>query len=447
MENKESLQENTKNPEEEYQFMKEIIKERPISRRKLSVYAGLTVGGAVLFGIIAAIVFALLNPVMQSQFEKREEPPKVDITQDEDMDELADMTESEPVEEPTKPEDVPQIEEAETSDEALDNDWITLEEYEKLYADMLEVAQEPKRAVVTIIGINSAVDWFNEAYDNPVGQVSGLILADNGEDLFILTEYRIVENVERIQVTFCDGSTADARFQKADPNTGLTILKIPLSELEQSTKDAISVAPLGSSFTVSQGQPIIAIGSPMGYSDSVAHGVVTSVTNRISAIDNQYNLVTTDIMGSAEGSGVLLNLDGEVIGIIAQSYSNEGSKNMVTALAISQIKELLEDLTNNEELIYVGIKGQDVTPVISKNTGIPQGIYVETVVSESPAMEAGIQSGDVIISVGTQSVRSIKAYHEAISAFHAENIVKITVMRMGTEGYVEKEFRVKLSAF
>ncbi|MDA6987421.1 hypothetical protein OSM86_26030, partial [Escherichia coli] len=65
----------------------------------------------------------------------------------------------------------------------------------------------------------------------------------------------------------------------------------------------------------------MAVGSPVGYSDSIAYGVVTSVTNKISALDNEYNLLTTDILGSTDGSGILVNLDGEIVGIIAQSYS------------------------------------------------------------------------------------------------------------------------------
>lgn len=438
--NGDSTMEKRDEEKEEYQFMKEVIKERPISKHRLAVYGGLVAGGAVVFGLIAALVFALVHPAFQDYFEGKEDPPKVDIAQEEDP---VSAEEQATAEEAVQSENDSQTEETQQPGVS---EGITLDEYEQLYEDILEVAQEPKRAIVSIIGINSNVDWFNEAYDSPTGQVSGFILADNGEELFLLTEYRIVENVERILVTFCDGSTANARFQKTDPNTGLTILKVPLSEISQETKDVIMTAPLGTSYSVKQGQPVIAIGSPMGYSDSVAYGVVTSVTNRISTIDNQYNLVTTDILGSAEGSGILLDLDGEVIGIIAQSYSNEGSKNIVTALAISQIKGLLEDLSNNEELVYVGIKGQDVTMSISDKTGIPQGVYVETVVQDSPAMQAGIQSGDVIVGVGDQNVKTLKAYYEAISAHHAGSSIKLKIMRMGTEGYIEKEFKVTLGA-
>ena len=145
-------------------------------------------------------------------------------------------------------------------------------------------------------------------------QISGLIVANNGQNLFILTEYRVVENVERIQVTFYDGTMVDAIYQRHDGNTGLTILRVSLEDIDETTLQSIEVAPLGNSYSVTQGEPILALGSPIGYSDSVAYGVITSVTNKISTLDTEYNLLTTDILGSKEGSGILVNLDGEIVG-------------------------------------------------------------------------------------------------------------------------------------
>ena len=140
---------------------------------------------------------------------------------------------------------------------------------------MLEVTEKPKRALVTVIGITNQMDYFNQNYENQQ-QISGLIVADNGQDLFILTEYRIVENVERIQVTFWDETMVDATYQRHDPSTGLTIVKVDESKLDEGTRDGLAVAPLGSSYLVSQGDPVVAVGSPVGYSDSIAYGVVTS---------------------------------------------------------------------------------------------------------------------------------------------------------------------------
>src|SRR5699024_10836742 len=103
---------------------------------------------------------------------------------------------------------------------------LTLEDYEKLYTEMFQAAGEARKALVTVIGSQNDRDWFQTPYES---QISGLIVAESGQDLYILTEYTIVENVDSIQVVFCDGTMTDARFQKSDTNTGLAILKIPQS--------------------------------------------------------------------------------------------------------------------------------------------------------------------------------------------------------------------------
>ncbi|EJW91735.1 serine protease, typically periplasmic, partial [gut metagenome] len=159
--------------------------------------------------------------------------------------------------------------------------------------------------MVTVIGSQNDEDWFQTLYES---QISGLLVAESGQDYFILTEYRIVKNVDRIQIVFCDGTMIDGRFLKEDTNTGFAILKVPKTMVPDETKAAIAIAPLGDSRYVRQGEPVLAIGSPMGYSDSVGYGIVTSTTNTVSKVDAEYGLITTDIPGSNKGSGVFLNL-------------------------------------------------------------------------------------------------------------------------------------------
>ena len=96
------------------------------------------------------------------------------------------------------------------------------------------------------------------------------------------------------------------------------------------------------------------------------------------------------ILGSTDGSGILVNLDGEIVGIIAQSYSAKGN-NVVTGIAISQIKKLIENLSNNVSRAYIGIRGQDVTEELSDKTGIPKGVLISRVADDSPAMMAGMK--------------------------------------------------------
>ena len=409
-----------------YSFIREIVKKKPLDKRGLLRKILSLAGAAVLAGVVASFVFVWMVPVAERMVNG--DSSRVSFPGDEEETSTSSQSvidSSQPAQETPMPASQPEI---------------GLEEYRQLYKDMLAVAEKPKRALVTVVGISSEMDYFNQNYENQK-QISGLLAADNGQDLFILTEYRVVENVERIQVTFYDGSTVEAIYQRHDANTGLTILKVGLSELEDSTREGIELAPLGSSYGVTQGEPVMAIGSPMGYSDSVAYGVITSVTNKISTLDTEYNLLTTDINGSGEGSGVLINLDGEIIGIIAQSYSTE-DKDIITALAVSQIKDLIESLSNDEARPYIGIKGQDVTAQISHRTGIPKGVLVTAVQADSPAMLAGMKEYDVVVKIGEDEISSFRQYRDRLDQLTPGQTVILTAMRRGAEGYAEVEFEV-----
>jgi len=430
------------NPDaEDYSFITEVIKKKPIDKRKILFQVGCIAGAAILFGVIAAITFVKVLPSAQDQFGTENDSSKIDLPSEAEPenDTETEITDAE--------ESPPQTTEETTASDAAQAAGITLEGYKNLYADMLGVAEEVKKSMVTVIGITSVTDWFNNTNESKV-QLSGLLMAEanNGQDLIILTEYRVVKDVERIQVTFFDGQTANATFQKSDPVTGLAIIKVAVSEIAKETYEQIAVANRGSFYSIKQGEPIIAIGGPMGYSDSVAYGVVTSSTNKISVIDNEYNLLVTDILGSGEGHGILVNLNGEVIGVIAQSYSSGSNSNIVTGLPISQITDMIEILSNNGTIIHAGITGQDITADISTMTGIPIGIWVETVAEDSPTMQAGIQSTDVIVSINDEAVETILEYHNELTKHNSGDTIRIKVMRQGAEGYVEREFEVTLGA-
>ena len=294
-----------------------------------------------------------------------------------------------------------------------------------------------------VIGITNEMDYFNQNYENQ-RRISGLVVAMNKTDLFVLTEYRVVDQSERIQVVFNNGSMTDANLQRFDPNTGLAILKVQLASINPATRNNLEAAPLGNSYKLLRGEPILALGSPIGYSDSIAYGVITSTSSKASAVDMEYNLLMTDIDGSTDGSGVLVNLDGSVVGIITHAFTNEYN-NCVTAIPISQLKELIQDLSNNEPQKYVGIRGQDVTQDITDRTGIPRGVLVTDVEPNSPAMLAGIKEFDVLVKIGEeQPIETMRDYHRQLDNLEPEDTVSVTALRKGARGYSEITFEVTI---
>lgn len=420
-----------KKNENSYEFLKETIKEKPVDKKKLVKHILRILLSGALFGLAATAVFALAAPEITENIEKKQEQSQIQF-----------------------PSDTKNSEENKKNSTAEDNsseagsqpaaEELTPETYQKLFADVFATAQEAEKAMVRVRGSKNDEEWFQTPYEN---EISGLLVAESGQELFALTEYRIVENVDRIQVVFYDGTIADARFLKGDTNTGFVILKIPKSGISAKTQESIAIAPLGESYTVDQGKPVLAIGSPMGYSDSVGYGIVTSTCNTVAKTDAEYSLLTTDIAGSSLGSGVLLNLEGEVIGLIAQSFAREDTQNLVTGLGVSEVKEMIQILSDEtKDIVYLGITGKSITQDISVKKGIPIGVFVEQVEVDSPAMQVGIQNGDVIIELNGEKIETVKGYQQQLKSCKAGETIKVKAMRQGTEGYVEVDFDVTLQA-
>lgn len=425
--------------ENSYEFLRETIKEKPVDKRKLIKHIGHIAGAGIVFGLAAAVAFSLALPHLIKGTKQENEENQVQFLPEE-------KEESRQENIPDKPQ--PQMTEntnkTESSVKKEEIQELTPKNYRELYSDILSTADEVRKSLVTVNSSQNDKDWFQTPYER---QISGLLVAESGQDYFVLTEYRIVENVDRIQIVFCDGEMTDARFQKADKNTGFAVLKIPKTGVPDSTKQAIKVAPLGESYHVNLGEPVLAIGSPMGYSDSVGYGIVTSVINKVSRVDAEYNLVTTDITGSSQGSGVILNMDGKIIGIIAQSAAREDTSSLVTGLSVKQTKKLIQTLTDeSKDLIYMGITGESITKEISEKKGIPVGIFTEHVEMDSPAMQVGIQNGDVIVELNEQKVETVKGYQQLLQSFSMGDTIKVKAMRQGTEGYIEVNFDVVLAA-
>lgn len=315
---------------------------------------------------------------------------------------------------------------------------MSVSDYQKLYSNLYKLVQDAAKSMVTVTGVVSDVDWFNNTFENK-GQTAGLIVADNGKELMILTEKETVEQAEKVHVTFCDNTQVTAALKQADPTTGLAVISVNLADIGEDTKEIIKAAKLGSSNSGSGllATPVIALGRPMGNVNSVAYGMITSMDTVLNLTDGNYRLLTTDIYGSTSGSGVIINLNGQVLGIISQRNNSSDAKNLVSALGISDLKNNIEKLSNGQAMAALGIYGTDVPEEIQESQGVPAGAYVTGIVMDSPAMVAGIQSGDVIVKMGTEEITSFQEYNKEMMSLVPDSQITITVMRQVQDEYQE----------
>lgn len=430
-----------------FAFINEKIKEKPLNKRRMLIQAAFVVVMAVVFGVVAGIVFTYTQPKIEEMMYPKKDPV-VSIPKDEPTEE----TESTETEESGTSETETQIEDTEKADaetESIEPPVVestrpTLEDYQALQNEMYAIGREANKFVVTVTGVKSDTDWFNNPYERK-GQASGIIIANNGEELLILTEKKVISDAQEIFVTFINDVSVQAVIKKYDGNTGITVLSVPLNEIEESTMAAISVATLGNSLSVTQGNLVLAVGSPLGTNYSILTGNITSTTNVISTTDANYKVFTTDIISSMDGSGALINLKGEVIGLVMQSYSNSGDENTLTAVSISELKTLIEMLSNNQDIPYIGLGVKTVTAAIANEYEIPKGVYIKDVAMDSPAMAAGIQSGDILTEIDGVTVYTTESYENQLLSIKPGKAVKVLIQRQGSEGYKEIECEVEVS--
>ncbi len=415
--------------EKKFSFLQEKIKEkRSFDWRKELQKVYFTVFLAVVFGVVAGYVFVVAVPYIQQRVNP-EEPSPVVIDQDDEMQEAG---------EEEAPDEAPEADPVIIQEKVS----VELEDYESLFNKMSVLAAECSRGLVTVTCATSETDWFNNLMENQ-HHGTGAIVADNGLELLVLTERKLLEDAERISVTFADGTIADAVLKAYDGNTGLAVLSIEKRGLSEETRNALEIVELGNSNLVTKGAPIIAAGSPLEYENAAVFGNITSQSNYKRTSDANYKILTTDILGSVNGTGVLLNMKGEVIGIISQDIGEGDSSSTVMAYAISDIKGIIEKLSNGEDIAYMGIRGMDVTAEISEAAGMPQGVYVE-VEMDSPAMAAGIQNGDVITAINNEPIVNMKAIQNIMLEFEPEQALNVQLMRLGKDGYVEMKYVVTL---
>ncbi len=427
----------------DYSFLQEKIKERPINRKKLIRTSLNTAVFAVVFGFVACFVFILLEPVIGKILNPPQDEGKQQIVLPTEVDEMlpADMVQDdEELSESQAPPPSTDISSAVTTME------LQVTDYQKVYDKLRGIAQEAGRSVVKVTGMSEGVDWFQNRLES-TNETSGMIVADNGIELLILCNQEAITDATEIVVTFCNDAKAYATVKKIDRNTGLAVLGIDLETINEKTKNEIVYAKLGSSAATSiVGDLIIAIGSPLGYPDSLCYGMITSIRNPVNLVDANYMLVTTDIYGSQNASGLLVNTMGQVIGVIKQDFNNPEMKNQISALGITELKRLIEDLSNERETPLLGLYVTDVTSEVQEMLSVPDGAYVTDVMLKSPAMEHGIRKGDVVTAINDVVISSVLEYNAEMHNLLPGREITVTIMRQGVEGYQEMDIHLILES-
>ncbi len=314
-------------------------------------------------------------------------------------------------------------------------------EYEEYLAAISNMAQKSYRSIVMVSSITSTDDIFNPIAESEK-TTSGIMIYSDGKYIYILTQYSAIRWATNIKVSFIDGTSCLGEFVGKDDNTDFGVIKINIASMTEDTYEASHIAPLGNSYYVKNGDPVIAVGNITGNDYAMNHGIVMNSDKNYYVWDGKYTIFNTNIYGKEDSFGALINMDGEVCGIISNKY--DGASNMINAYAVSTVKGLLQAICNGNEMVSLGIMGNEVDDYISSRYGLPKGIFINTFKNNSPALASGIRNGDIIVAMnGTETV-TFEVMTRIMYTCKPEDTINITVKRKSGNSYKTLEIPVVL---
>ncbi|MBO4584441.1 MAG: trypsin-like peptidase domain-containing protein [Clostridia bacterium] len=282
---------------------------------------------------------------------------------------------------------------------------------------------------------------------------SGIIINMNDTELLIVTNNHVVEDAETLSVCFVDEQVVEAVTKGTDPDNDLAVVAVKLADIPSSTLSAIKLAKLGDSDSLKVGEQVVAIGNALGYGQSVTTGIVSALGRQIDTTD-AIMIQTDAAINPGNSGGALFNMAGEVIGINSAKYSDTSVEGMGYAISITPalpiINELMSRTTrekvDSSQASYIGVSGTDISAEIEAYYGIPQGVYVTSVSSGSPAAEAGITEKSVITHFDGVRVSTISALAERLEYYAAGETVELTLQVISGSAYVEKTVTITLGS-
>jgi S1-C subfamily serine protease len=297
--------------------------------------------------------------------------------------------------------------------------------------------------MVTVMAREDENDWLSTANSKKT-QISGVVIGNNGKEILILTSYSNIKNADALSVTFFDGYKQDATILQKHSASDIAILAVSITDMGERI-ETVRIAPLGSSNMEEYiTTPIIALGKTMDDSDLIQYGTVISRNKEASLEDATFELLLTDIPGTGGGTGFLFNLKGQIVGMIPGKKPFTDVRNMVMAYEIGDLKRIISKLSNGYEIPYAGIVGTMVSEEVHQEAKVPIGIYVKSVSMNSPAMRAGIQPGDVIVSINQKEITQFKDYLNTIADLEIGTTINLTIKRLAGNDYKEITINITL---
>lgn len=444
---------------EHYQFHEEqgtVLKpsgpsEHRRNQNSFQKKAGTTIALAVIFGLVAAVVFQAANFAADRFLNTGKSSVQIKTTDSVDLQETA------------------------SDDSTADK---VLSDSENGTVAAVAQASMPSVVAITTVSVQEIPSFFgySSRQYKSASTGSGIIVGDNDDELLIATNNHVVDGATTLSVCFIGDDVANAetetvnagdngdlnvedavsaKIKGTDADNDLAVVAVKKSDIPEDTLNQIKIAQIGSSDDLAVGQQVVAIGNALGYGQSVTSGWISVLNRTISTDDgmNSTGLIQTDAaINPGNSGGALLNMKGELIGINSAKYADSAVEGMGYAIPISKAKPILEELMNREtrEKVdsnkkgYLGVSLANLTTEAIEMYNMPTGAFVRNVEDDSPAQEAGICKGDIIVKFDGQKVSDGDDLLDKLQYYKSGEKIEAVIARATNGEYEENTVELTL---
>lgn len=413
--------------------------------------AGTTIALAVIFGLVAAVVFQAANFTADRFLNTGKSSVQIKTTDSVDLQETA------------------------SDDSTADK---VLSDSENGTVAAVAQASMPSVVAITTVSVQEIPSFFgySSRQYKSASTGSGIIVGDNDDELLIATNNHVVDGATTLSVCFIGDDVANAetetvnagdngdlnvedavsaKIKGTDADNDLAVVAVKKSDIPEDTLNQIKIAQIGSSDDLAVGQQVVAIGNALGYGQSVTSGWISALNRTISTDDgtNSTGLIQTDAaINPGNSGGALLNMKGELIGINSAKYADSAVEGMGYAIPISKAKPILEELMNREtrEKVdsskkgYLGVSLASLTTEAIEMYNMPTGAFVRSVEDDSPAQEAGICKGDIIVKFDGQKVSDGDDLLDKLQYYKSGEKIEAVIARATNGEYEENTIELTL---
>ena len=413
--------------------------------------AGTTIALAVIFGLVAAVVFQAANFAADRFLNTGKSSVQIKTTDSVDLQETA------------------------SNDSTADK---VLSDSENGTVAAVAQASMPSVVAITTVSVQEIPSFFgySSRQYKSASTGSGIIVGDNDDELLIATNNHVVDGATTLSVCFIGDDVANAetetvnagdngdlnvedavsaKIKGTDADNDLAVVAVKKSDIPEDTLNQIKIAQIGSSDDLAVGQQVVAIGNALGYGQSVTSGWISALNRTISTDDgtNSTGLIQTDAaINPGNSGGALLNMKGELIGINSAKYADSAVEGMGYAIPISKAKPILEELMNREtrEKVdsskkgYLGVSLANLTTEAIEMYNMPTGAFVRSVEDDSPAQEAGICKGDIIVKFDGQKVSDGDDLLDKLQYYKSGEKIEAVIARATNGEYEENTIELTL---